>query len=161
MLEAPGDPSPVKSRKGRSRKKRGEPPTGFRVAEVYFERRGQRSIVGNIYKGKVDNVLPGLEAAFVDIGLDKNGFLHVDDTVMPGVEVARRGRGGSKGAKIAQLLKPGQEILVQVMKDPLKTKGARLSMQLSIAGRYLVYVPDGEGVGVSRRLSDKERDRLR
>src|SRR4051812_18695093 len=128
---------------------------------MYIERRGSRSIVGNIYKGKVDNVLPGLEAAFVDIGLDKNGFLHVDDIVMPGVEIARRGRGGSKGAKIAQLLKPGQEILVQVMKDPLKTKGARLSMQLSIAGRYLVYVPQGEGVGVSRRLSDKERDRLR
>src|SRR4051794_20955566 len=128
---------------------------------MYIERRGSRSIVGNIYKGKVDNVLPGLEAAFVDIGLDKNGFLHVDDIVMPGVEIARRGRTGSKGAKISQLLKPGQEIIVQVMKDPLKTKGARLSMQLSIAGRYLVYVPQGEGVGVSRRLSDKERDRLR
>src|ERR687889_640667 len=144
MLEAPGDPSPVKSRKGRSRKKRGEPPTGFRVAEVYFERRGQRSIVGNIYKGKVDNVLPGLEAAFVDIGLDKNGFLHVDEIVMPGVEIARRGRTGSKGAKISQLLKPGQEVVVQVVKDPLKTKGARLSMEISIAGRYLVYVPQGE-----------------
>jgi ribonuclease G len=80
---------------------------------------------------------------------------------MPGVEVQRRGRTSGKGAKIAQLLKPGQEIIVQVMKDPLKTKGARLSMQLSIAGRYLVYVPQGEGVGVSRRLGDKERDRLR
>src|SRR4051812_7115593 len=80
---------------------------------------------------------------------------------MPGVEVQRRGRTSGKGAKIAQLLKPGQEIIVQVMKDPLKTKGARLSMQLSIAGRYLVYVPQGEGVGVSRRLPDKERDRLR
>jgi ribonuclease G len=130
------------------------------VAELYIERRGSRSIVGNIYKGKVDNVLPGLEAAFVDIGLDKNGFLHADDIVMPGVEVARRGRGG-KGQRITELLKPGQEIVVQVMKDPLKTKGARLTMQLSIAGRYLVYVPQGEGVGVSRRLEDKERDRLR
>src|SRR6185503_11129517 len=79
---------------------------------------------------------------------------------MPGVEVARRGRGG-KGQRITELLKPGQEIVVQVMKDPLKTKGPRLSMQLSIAGRYLVYVPQGEGVGVSRRLDDKERDRLR
>jgi ribonuclease G len=131
------------------------------VSELYIERRHSRSIVGNIYKGKVDNVLPGLEAAFVDIGLEKNGFLHVDDIVMPGVEVQRRGRTSGKGAKIAQLLKPGQEIIVQVMKDPLKTKGARLSMQLSIAGRYLVYVPQGEGVGVSRRLGDKERDRLR
>ena len=134
----------------------------WRPAEIYVERRGHRSIVGNIYKGRVDNALPGLEAAFVDIGLEKNGFLHVDDIVMPGVEVQRRGRGGGgKGQKIAQLLKPGQEILVQVVKDPLKTKGARLTMELSIAGRYLVYVPNGEGVGVSRRLEDKERERLR
>ena len=135
----------------------------WRVAELYIERKGNRSIVGNVYKGKVDNVLPGLEAAFVDIGLDKNGFLHADDIVFPGVEVARRGRGGrgQKGKRITELLKPGQEILVQAIKDPLKTKGPRLSMQLSIAGRYLVYVPQGEGVGVSRRLEDKERDRLR
>ena len=134
----------------------------WRVAELYIERRGNRSIVGNIYKGKVDNVLPGLEAAFVDIGLDKNGFLHADDLVFPGVEVARRGRSGrTKGKRIGEVLKPGQEILVQAIKDPLKTKGPRLSMQLSIAGRYLVYVPQGEGVGVSRRLDDKERDRLR
>src|SRR3954447_12055682 len=88
-----------------------------KVAELYIERRGRRSIVGNIYKGRVDNALPGLEAAFVDIGLEKNGFLHVDDVVMPGVEVQRRGRGGGRGQKIAQLLKPGQEILVQVVKD--------------------------------------------
>ncbi|MFL5913032.1 MAG: Rne/Rng family ribonuclease, partial [Gaiellaceae bacterium] len=144
---------------GKSSPKR-EELNGSHVAELYIERRGSRSIVGNIYKGKVDNVLPGLEAAFVDIGLEKNGFLHVDDIVMPGVEIARRGRSG-KGQRISALLKPGQEIIVQVMKDPLKTKGARLSMQLSIAGRYLVYVPQGEGVGVSRRLPDKERDRLR
>ena len=133
----------------------------WRVGELYIERRGSRSIVGNIYKGKVDNVLPGLEAAFVDIGLEKNGFLHADDIVMEGVQVARRGRTGGKGKRITELLKPGQEILVQAIKDPLKTKGPRLSMQLSIAGRYLVYVPQGEGVGVSRRLEDKERDRLR
>jgi ribonuclease G len=134
---------------------------GWRVAELYLERRGNRSIVGNIYKGKVDNVLPGLEAAFVDIGLDKNGFLHVDEIVIPGVEVARRGRAGSKGKSIGELLKPGQEVVVQVVKDPLKTKGARLSMDLTIAGRYMVYTPTGEGVGVSKRLDDKERDRLR
>src|SRR5207247_9071878 len=84
-----------------------------------------------------------------------------DDMVMPGVEIARRGRGGGKGKRIGELLKPGQEIVVQVVKDPLKTKGPRLSMQLSIAGRYLVYVPQGEGIGVSRRLDDKDRDRLR
>ncbi|MEK6229658.1 MAG: ribonuclease E, partial [Actinomycetota bacterium] len=105
----------------------------WRVGELYIERRGSRSIVGNVYKGKVDNVLPGLEAAFVDIGFEKNGFLHADDVVIPGVEVARRGRSGGKGQRIAELLKPAQEILVQAVKDPLKTKGPRLSMQLSIA----------------------------
>jgi ribonuclease G len=137
----------------------GEPDTGARVAELYVERRGSRSIVGNIYKGRVDNVLPGLEAAFIDIGLDKNGFLHVDDIVMPGVDIQRRGKG--RGKRISELLTHGQEIIVQVVKDPLKTKGARLSMQLSIAGRYLVYVPQGEGVGISRRLDETERERLR
>jgi ribonuclease G len=130
------------------------------VAELYIERRGRRSIVGNIYKGKVDNVLPGMEAAFVDIGLERNGFLHVDEIVLPGGEQApRRGRGS--GRRINELIKPGQEILVQVVKDPLKSKGARLSMNISIAGRYLVFAPQGSGVGVSRRLSDSERDRLR
>jgi len=130
------------------------------VAELYIERRGRRSIVGNIYKGKVDNVLPGMEAAFVDIGLERNGFLHVDEIVMPnGGQAPKRGHG--KGPRIGDLIKPGQEILVQVVKDPLKSKGARLSMNVSIAGRYLVYAPQGGGVGVSRRLSESERDRLR
>jgi ribonuclease G len=108
----------------------------------------------------VDNVLPGLEAAFVDIGLERNGFLHVDEIALPGGKSApRRGRG--RGRRINELIKPKQEILVQVVKDPLKTKGARLTMQLSIAGRYLVYMPQGGGVGVSRRLPDGERERLR
>jgi ribonuclease G len=130
------------------------------VAELYIERRGRRSIVGNIYKGKVDNVLPGMEAAFVDIGLERNGFLHVDEIVTAdGQQAPKRGRGS--GRRINELIKPGQEILVQVVKDPLKTKGARLSMNVSIAGRYLVFAPQGSGVGVSRRLTDKERDRLR
>jgi ribonuclease G len=155
ILEAEGTPPAASGGKGVER-------NGWRVGELYVERRGSRSIVGNVYKGKVDNVLPGLEAAFVDIGFKQNGFLHADDVVIPGVEVARRGRGGrGKGQQIQDLLKPGQEILVQAIKDPLKTKGPRLSMQLSIAGRYLVYVPQGEGVGVSRRLDDKERERLR
>ena len=159
ILEAEGAPgAPGGAPKGRNRGKGAE----WRVGELYVERRGNRSIVGNIYKGRVDNVLPGLEAAFVDIGLDKNGFLHADDIVMPGVEIARRGRGGrSSGKRISDVLKPGQEIVVQVVKDPLKSKGPRLSMQLSVAGRYLVYAPQGEGVGVSRRLDDKERERLR
>src|SRR3954452_18902537 len=132
------------------------------VAELYIERRGRRSIVGNIYKGKVDNVLPGMEAAFVDIGLERNGFLHVDEIVLAnGEQAPRRGRGTGKGRRIDELIKPGQEIVVQVVKDPLKSKGARLSMNVSIAGRYLVFAPQGSGVGVSRRLSDSERDRLR
>ena len=160
ILEAEGSPSAEGEAKGRGRRGGNSEPN-WRVGELYVERRGSRSIVGNVYKGKVDNVLPGLEAAFVDIGLDKNGFLHADDVVIPGVEVARRGRNAGKGRRISELLKPGQEILVQAVKDPLKTKGPRLSMQLSIAGRYLVYVPQGEGVGVSRRLEDKERERLR
>jgi ribonuclease G len=159
LLEASGTPG-ASTPSGRTRKRGGaRPGAGYRIAELYIERRGGRSIVGNIYKGKVDNVLPGLEAAFVDIGLEKNGFLHVDEIVLPGVEAPRRGRGG--GRKISDLLAPGQEIVVQVVKDPLKTKGARLSMELTIAGRYMVYAPTGEGVGVSRRLEDKERERLR
>ena len=134
--------------------------SGLKVAELYVERKGSRSIVGNIYKGVVDNVLPGMEAAFVDIGLERNGFLHVDEIVLPdGQKVPRRGHG--RGRRIDELIKPKQEVLVQVVKDPLKTKGARLSMQLSIAGRYLVYMPSGAGVGASRRLPDAERDRQR
>jgi ribonuclease G len=157
LLESTGTPGAAKSSARRGK----NPAAGYRVAELYFERRGNRSIVGNIYKGKVDNVLPGLEAAFVDIGLDKNGFLHVDEIVLPGVETPRRGRGKEGGKKIGDLLKPGQEIVVQVVKDPLKTKGARLSMDLTIAGRYMVYTPTGEGIGVSKRLDDSERERLR
>src|ERR1044072_6490619 len=158
MLEAAGEvPAARRSR----RRKKGGLPTGYRVAEVYFERRGGRSIVGNIYKGKVDHVLPGLEPAFVAFGLEKNGVLHVDDIALPGVEQVKRGRGKESGPRITDLLRPGQEIVVQVIKDPLKTKGARLSMELTIAGRYMVYAPTGEGVGVSRRLDDAERERLR
>ncbi len=133
---------------------------GWRVGELYVERRGSRSIVGNIYKGVVDNVLPGMEAAFVDIGLERNGFLHVDEIVTPdGKSQPKRGRG--QGRRIDELIKRGQEIVVQVVKDPLKTKGARLSMQVSIAGRYLVYMPQGDGIGVSRRLPDGERTQMR
>jgi len=157
LLEASGNPGSSRRRTSAA----ADPSRGYRVAELYLERRGARSIVGNIYKGVVDNVLVGLEAAFVDIGLDKNGFLHVDEIVLPGVETPRRGRGKEGGSKITDLLKPGQEVVVQVVKDPLKTKGARLSMDLTIAGRYMVYTPTGEGVGVSRRLDDKERERLR
>jgi ribonuclease G len=162
MLEATGTVAPRKPATTSRRRRSANPAAGYRVAELYLERRGARSIVGNIYKGRVDNVLAGLEAAFVDIGLEKNGFLHVDEIVLPGVEAPRSGRGtGRDTRQITDMLKPGQEVVVQVVKDPLKTKGARLSMDLTIAGRYMVYAPYGEGVGVSRRLDDKERERLR
>ena len=126
-----------------------------RVAEVYLERPGRRSIAGNIYKGVVDNVLPGMEAAFVEIGLEKNGFLYVDEIVGPELEGKRHGR------RIQDLLARGQEILVQAVNDPMKSKGARLTTEISLPGRFVVYVPQGEGIGVSRRLEDDERTRLK
>ncbi len=125
-----------------------------RLCEIYVERKGRRPLAGNIYKGKVENVLPGMEAAFVDIGLEKNGFLYVE-------EVMVHENPDKRPKKITQMLRSGQEILVQIVKDPMGTKGARLTTQLSIPGHSLVYVPDGEGVGVSRRLPDEERQRLR
>jgi len=127
-----------------------------KVAEVYLERPDRRSIAGNIYLGTVDNVLPGMEAAFVDIGLEKNGFLYVDEIVTPELEGKRH-----HGKRIQDLLSRGQTILVQAVKDPMKTKGARLTTEVSLAGRFVVYVPSGEGFGVSRRLEDDERTRLR
>jgi ribonuclease G len=166
LLEGTGEAAAARAgasaASSRRRRRPANPAAGYQVAELYLERRGNRSIVGNIYLGRVDNVLAGLEAAFVDIGLEKNGFLHVDEIVLPGVEAPRRGRGsGRETRQITDMLKPGQEIVVQVVKDPLKTKGARLSMDLTIAGRYMVYAPFGEGVGVSRRLDERERERLR
>ena len=163
LLESTGTVGPRKSGSSSTRRRRKpSADASYKVAELYLERRGNRSIVGNIYKGRVDNVLAGLEAAFVDIGLEKNGFLHVDEIVLPGVEAPRRGRGSGRDSRqITDMLKPGQEIVVQVVKDPLKSKGARLSMDLTIAGRYMVYAPYGEGIGVSRRLDEKERERLR
>jgi ribonuclease G len=126
-----------------------------RVAEVYLERPERRSIAGNIYLGSVENVLPGMEAAFVEIGLEKNGFLYVDEIVVPELEGKRHGK------KIQDLIARGQTILVQAVKDPMKTKGARLTTDISLPGRFVVFVPNGEGLGVSRRLPDDERTRLR
>ena len=126
-----------------------------RVAEVYLERPERRSIAGNIYLGVVDNVLPGMEAAFVEIGLEKNGFLYVDEIVVPELEGKRHGK------KIQDLISRGEQLLVQAVKDPMKTKGARLTTEISLPGRFLVYVPNGEGLGVSRRLEDAERARLK
>ena len=124
-----------------------------RAAECYIERRGHRSVVGHVWKGRVENVLAGMEAAFIEIGLEKNGFLHVDEVVALGIPKRKR--------QIAELLKRGDEVLVQATKDPMGTKGVRLTMQLSLAGRFVVYVPFGDGVGVSKRLPDDERTRLR
>jgi ribonuclease G len=125
------------------------------VSEVYLERPGRRSIAGNVYKGVVDNVLPGMEASFVDIGLEKNGFLYVDEIVVPELEGRRHGR------RIQELVERGQEVLVQAVKDPMGTKGARLTTEISLPGRFLVYVPFGDGIGVSRRLDEAERERLK
>ena len=126
-----------------------------KVAEAYIERPERRSIAGNIYKGTVDNVLPGMEAAFIEIGLEKNGFLYVDEVIAPELE------GKSRGRKIQDLLSRGQEVMVQAVKDPMKSKGARLTTEISLPGRFVVFVPHGEGLGVSRRLEDDERVRLR
>jgi ribonuclease G len=125
------------------------------VAEVYLERPERRSIAGNIYLGSVDNVLPGMEAAFVEIGLEKNGFLYVDEIVRPELEGSRHGK------RIQDLLSRGEQVLVQAVKDPMKSKGARLTMEISLPGRFVVFVPNGEGLGVSRRLEDEERQRLK
>jgi ribonuclease G len=126
-----------------------------KVTEVYLERPERRSIAGNIYLGTVDNVLPGMEAAFVEIGLEKNGFLYVDEIVVPELEGKRHGK------KITDLIQRGQVLLVQAVKDPMKSKGARLTTEISLPGRFLVYVPYGEGLGVSRRLDEAERSRLK
>ncbi|MFL5955710.1 MAG: Rne/Rng family ribonuclease [Gaiellaceae bacterium] len=126
-----------------------------KVAEVYLERPERRSIAGNIYLGVVDNVLPGMEAAFVEIGLEKNGFLYVDEIIGPELE------GRKSARKITDLIQRGEKILVQAVKDPMKTKGARLTTEISLPGRFVVYVPHGEGLGVSRRLEDDERNRLK
>ena len=126
-----------------------------KVAEVYLERPERRSIAGNIYLGTVDNVLPGMEAAFIEIGLEKNGFLYVDEIVRDELEGTREGK------KIQDLLSRGESVLVQAVKDPMKTKGARLTMEISLPGRFVVFVPHGNGLGVSRRLPDEERNRLK
>src|SRR6476660_5012586 len=129
---------------------------GGKLSEAYIERRGRRSIVGNIYKGRVDAVLPGMEAAFVDIGLPKNGFLYVAEIVLP--ELDDRDR---RSKRIQELIQSGQDVLVQVTKDPMGSKGARLTMDVSLAGRFMVLAPGGDGVGVSKKPEGPERDRLR
>lgn len=123
------------------------------LVEFYVER-SRRSVVGNVYLGKVKDVLPGMDAAFVDIGLEKNAFLYVDEVVTPAGQVAPAQR------RIASLVRAGQSIMVQVTKDPMGTKGARVTTEISLPGRFLVLMPFSDMVGVSRKLEDAERERL-
>jgi ribonuclease G len=161
------------------------------VSEIFVERERTRGVVGNVYKGRVSKVLPGMQSSFVDIGLERDGFLYVSDVVNPeefdkldseddeeeapegprgskaqgpreGAE-AKEGRGRDREeARIEDLLREGQEVLVQVAKEPLGTKGARLTSHVSLAGRFLVFMPTVDHVGVSRKIdSREERSRLR
>jgi ribonuclease G len=127
--------------------------------ELYIERAGRRGLVGNLYKGRVSRVLPGMQAAFVDIGLARTAFLHAGD-------IARAAPAEADSpaplVDIATVVLPGQDLLVQVLKDPLGTKGARLSTAISLPSRFLVYMPYGRGIGISARIEDPEaREQLR
>lgn len=135
-----------------------------RLAELYIERDEDERVVGNIYKGRVENVLPGMQAAFVNIGLERNAFLYVDDALAH----LRNGNGGEanldrvKVRSIKDVLREGDEVIVQVSKEPIGTKGARVVTNLTLAGRYLVLMPTVEYVGVSRRIQEEaERARLK
>lgn len=130
------------------------------VQEVYIERTQRKGFVGNIYKGKVVRVLPGMQAAFVDIGQERAGFIHVADIVpLNGNGMEER---QPENADIRSLIREGQDLLVQVTKDPIGTKGARLTTHLSVSARYLVYMPHNSHVGISNRIEDEgERERLR
>jgi ribonuclease G len=139
------------------------------LAELYIERTKDRGIMGNIYKGKVVKVLPGMQAAFVDIGLEKAAFLYVTDVYGGLEEYEEMGFIGlemptyfNPSSQIEDLLSEGQEILVQVSKEPLGTKGTRITSHITLPGRYLVFMPMVDHIGVSRRIKDeKERRRLR
>ena len=128
-----------------------------------FEQEGPYSrLVGNIYLGRVENVLPGMEAAFVDIGLDKNAFLYVGDAIPPRFGEREEGQVSSNSVRIQDILKSRQELLIQVLKDPVGNKGARISTNVSLPGRYVVLLPQVDYVGVSRKiLVNEERERLR
>ena len=130
-----------------------------RLQELHLERTLSRGIVGNIFKGKVARVLPGMQAAFVDIGLDKNGFLHAADIARN--DPAFAGRPLREVPPIQNLVHEGQHVYVQVLKDPIGSKGARLTMELSMPSRNLVYLPNGFDIGISQKIENKkERERL-
>ena len=124
------------------------------VQELHIERAGSRGLVGNVYQGKVSRVLPGMQSAFIDIGLDRAAFLHVGDIVEARCDNCPR--------PIEKVLHEGQSVLVQVIKDPIGTKGARLSTQISLAGRFLVFLPQETRIGISQKIGDEaERELLR
>lgn len=128
-----------------------------RLVELYIDRADEERLTGNIYKGIVENVLPGMQAAFVDIGLNKNSFLYIRE-VLPKVTAEDE---SIDNVGINDLLKKGQEILIQIVKEPTPTKGARVTTHLTLAGRYLVLMPTVSYIGISRRIEDeKERQRL-
>ncbi len=148
------------------------------VAEIFIERERQRGVAGNVYKGRVSKVLPGMQSSFIDVGLERDGFLYVAEVIdtLEEFEKLEAGDEDDKGgaprdrererarqqAKIEDLLKDGQEILVQVVKEPLGTKGARLTSHVTMPGRFLVFMPTVDHVGVSRKIeSREERARLR
>ncbi len=130
------------------------------LQELFVERASKLGLTGNLYKGRVSRVLPGMQAAFIDIGLERTAFLHVSDIVQPAD--AEDAAAAPRTENIRELVSEGGDILVQVLKDPLGTKGARLTTFITIPSRYLVYMPFGHGVGVSARIeSEEERARLR
>ena len=128
------------------------------VQELHVERQSARGLVGNIYLGRVARVLPGMQSAFVEIGLERAAFLHIADIW----EHRQGGHGGTDTRPIEKIVHEGQALLVQVIKDPIGTKGARLSTQVSLAGRLLVYLPQDSHIGISQRIEDEaERETLR
>ena len=119
------------------------------LAEIYLEREGEYTLAGSIYKGRVTRVLPGMQSAFIDIGGERAAFLHVAD-------IWSNRHNGDTSRPIERLLAEGQNLMVQVVKDPIGSKGARLSTQISIAGRFLVYLPQDSHIGISQRIQDEE-----
>src|SRR5689334_6126626 len=133
------------------------------LQEVHVERATRRGYVGNIYKGKVSRVMPGMQAAFVEVGLDRAAFLHASDIIrLHSPLIAENGDAALPMPSIGELVRDGQEIVVQVVKDPIGTKGARLTTHLSIPSRCLVLLPTSKVLGVSARIEDEaERQRLK
>ncbi|MGD8639002.1 MAG: ribonuclease E/G, partial [Gammaproteobacteria bacterium] len=132
------------------------------LTEVFIERASRLGLVGNIYKGKVSRVLPGMQAAFIDIGLERTAFLHASDIVTSNNSNEGDSGNGKHVEDISRLLYQGQTLLVQVVKDPLGTKGARLTTQLSIAARYMVLMPEIKHIGISQKIdSEENRQRLK